>query len=125
MTIALLVGIWTTTCTMTQTTNNQGWARDSYEITAQGNFEASRTWYVDPICSVEREKEVEVGTLEIGRELSGIFINGKTFEVDFHDASGTDLGAIAKSDKSIKVARGMKNSRFRNTMVGFIEFIKQ
>lgn len=124
-TIALFVGIWTSNCTMTQTSNNQGFARDTYAIEKSGIFEMKRTWYVDPICSVEREEEVEAGTLEIGKKISGIFISGETYEANFSDVSGTDLGALSKNGKALRVARGMKNSTMRNTMVGFIEFIKQ
>lgn len=124
-TIVLFVGLWTTNCTQTQTNTNQGFARDSYSIEKDGHYTLTRTWYVDGACSAEKDQEVEEGNLEIGRKLSGMFINGETYEANFSDSRGTDLGAISKSGNALKLARGTKNSTFRNTMVGFIEFIKQ
>ena len=124
-TLALFVGLWTTTCTQTQTNTNVGFARDSYKISANGEYEYSRHWYVDPICLVEKDLDSENGTVELGKKLSGMFATGDTYEANFSGPAGTDLGALATTGKSLKVARGMKNSTFRNTMVGFIEFIKQ
>ena len=124
MTLALFVGLWTTNCTMTQSNTNSGFARDSYSIQADGTFEMKRTWYVDAACMGDKGEEVTAGTLEIGKKLSGMFATGDSYEANFSDASGTDLGAIATNGKSLRIARGMKNSTFRNTMLGFIEFIK-
>lgn len=123
--IALFVGLWTTNCTQMQTNTNQGFARDTYAIEKDGHYAFTRTWFVDGVCSVEKDAEVETGTLEIGKKISGIFISAPTFEANFNEASGTDLGAISSNGKSLRLARGMKNSTFRNTMVGFIEFLKQ
>ncbi len=125
LTLALLAGLWSSNCTMTQTTTNQGFARDSYAIKKDGHFEQKRTWYVDPVCAVEREVESVTGTLELGKKISGIFVTAETYEANFSDAAGTDLGAITSNGKSLRLSRGMKNSTMRNTMVGFIEFIKQ
>jgi hypothetical protein len=126
LTLALLAGLWSSNCTMTQTMNQQGFARETYALENDGAFEQKRTWYVDAICSVEREEEVlENGTLELGKKLSGIFISSPTFEANFNGPSGTDLGVVSSDGKILRLARGMKNSSMRNTMLGFIEFIKQ
>jgi hypothetical protein len=124
-TLALFVGLWTTNCTQTQTSTNFGFARDSYKISASGEYEYTRQWYVDAVCAAEKDSESEIGSIELGKKISGIFVTGDTFEANFSGPAGTDLGALATTGRSLKVARGMKNSTFRNTMVGFIEFIKQ
>jgi hypothetical protein len=125
LSLTLLVGIWSTTCMQMQTNMNQGFARESYSISAAGEFEFKREWFVDGVCSASREVEVQEGTLEIGNRLSGMFISGPTYEANFTEENGTDLGAIMLNTKSLKVARGMKNSTMRNTMVGIFEYIKQ
>lgn len=125
LSLTLLVGIWSTTCMQMQTNTNQGFARESYTITQEGEFEFKREWFVDGVCSVSKDVESQEGTLEVGRKLSGMFIMGDTYEVNFTESNGTDLGAIGISTRSIKVARGMKNSTMRNTMVGIFEYIKK
>lgn len=125
LSLTLLIGIWTTSCMQMQTSNNQGFAQETYTISKDGSFEFKREWFVDGVCAGSREVETVDGTLEIGRKLSGMFTVGDTYEANFSESNGTDLGAISVSSRSIKVARGMKNSTMRNTMVGIFEFFKK
>lgn len=123
--LALIVGIWTTSCTQTQSNFGQGFARDTYSFEENGEFEFRRDWYKDSNCTEIKDEEVSVGSVELGNRMSGMFVTGETYEANFSEASGTDLGAISVKGNSLKIARGMKNSTMRNTMVGFIEFVKQ
>lgn len=126
MTLALIVGLWTTTCIQTQIAgNNDGFAIESYEISEAGTFEFSRQWFEDAKCTDAKATDLEIGTLKIGSKMTGMFITGDTFEADFTTSAGKDLGAISLKDaKTLKVGRGLKGSNFRNTMLGVFDFKK-
>lgn len=127
MTLTLLVGLWTSTCIQTQIApTHQGYVIESYEFNEEGEFKFTREWFKDSACSVSKELEQEEGTIKIGAKMSGMFISGDTFEADFQTVARTDYGALSvKEGKSLKVARGLKGSSFRNTMVGLFEYLKQ
>jgi hypothetical protein len=125
MTLALLVGIWSSTCIQTQLNGRQGFVKEIYAFEEGGDYEFVREWYEDSGCKKLRESDSEVGTVVIGNRLSGMFISGNTFEADFRAVDGVDLGALSLSNNSLKIARGMKNSSMRNTMLGIFEFRKK
>lgn len=126
LTFALLAGIWSTTCIQTQISNqNQGFAKETYTITKNGVFEFKREWFSDADCSESNGTDSETGTIVIGDKLSGFFITQDTFEADFNTQSGVDLGAISVSDNKLRVARGVRNSSMRNTMLGLFHYTKQ
>ncbi len=126
-TLALIIGLWTTTCIQTQIAGNkQGWVKESYTFAESGKFEFKRIWHNDSQCNEEIGEDIETGSVALGHSLGGFFIAGKTFEADFSNATGTDLGAISVAEgKSIKIARGMLGSSMRNTMVSLFEYKKQ
>ena len=125
-TLALLIGLWSTTCIQTQVSGTgQGYAIESYQIQKNGDYLYSRAWFEDAACEKVQFEEVEAGKIKVGSRISGMFITGKTFEVDFKVDSETDLGAISVEADSIKVARGMKNSTMRNTMVGIFKYFRK
>lgn len=123
--LALIVGLWATTCIQTQNTNYAGFAIESYDVRENGNYEFKREWFSDASCSSQYGVEKEEGNLEIGKKLSGMFVQGETYEANFTTTVGTDLGAVKIDGKKIKVARGMRNSTMRNTMVGIFEYAKK
>lgn len=120
--LALLIGIWSGPCTQTQIDGRAGYTIESYEISEKGHYAFTRTWYKGQGCEVSVGEDEETGKLTIGRRLSGMFVTGLTYEVDFQSLTGEDLGAIRLSDNVIHVARGQKGSSFRNTMVGVFDF---
>lgn len=126
-TLALLIGLWTSTCIQTQISSNmQGWVIEGYHFEANGDYVFKRIWHKDPLCSEEFAQDIEKGQITLGSQLSGFFISGKTFEADFTNTFGADLGAISISDeKYLKVSRGMTGSSMRNTMVGLFQYKKQ
>lgn len=126
-TLALIVGFWSTTCIQTQINgNNQGHAIESYIFHKNGDYEFIRSWFEDAECKIPKAEEEESGTLKLGNKLSGMFIQGETFEADFTSQSRTDLGTIQiTSNGELKIARGFKGSTMRNTMVGIFQYKKQ
>ena len=128
ITMALLVGIWSTTCIQTQinkTINHSGYAKESYTIEKDGAFEFKREWFRDSTCLDETDSDIESGTIELGDKLQGLFISSETVEADFSTQSGVDLGAISLKNESLKVARGIRNSSMRNTMLSLFEYAKR
>jgi len=126
LTLALLAGIWSSTCIQTQISNrNQGFAKETYTIAKNGAFEFKREWFNDSDCSEPNGTDSEAGTIVLGSKLSGFFITQDTFEADFNTQGGIDLGAIAVNNNKLRVARGVKNSSMRNTMLGLFDFTKQ
>lgn len=123
--LALFVGIWTSACIQTQANHQQGFARETYAITEDGEFEYVRQWFNDPTCKEMKATDEEAGTVEVGNKLTGMFIQGEAYEANFISDLGIDLGALAIANKKLKVARGMKGSTMRNTMVGIFEFSKK
>jgi hypothetical protein len=124
--MAILVGIWTTTCIQTQIANvNQGFVKETYIFEETGSYEYKREWFNDSKCVEPKGTDSESGTVGFGAKLQGIFIPDNTFEANFNSQSGEDLGAVSIStDKHIRVARGVVNSSFRNTMLSLFEFKK-
>jgi hypothetical protein len=128
ITMALLVGIWSTTCIQTQinkTINHSGYAKESYTIDKDGAFEFKREWFRDSTCQDATDSDIESGTIELGDKLQGLFISSETVEADFSTQSGVDLGAISLNNESLKVARGVRNGSMRNTMLSLFEYAKR
>ena len=123
--LALIVGLWATTCIQTQNTTNAGFVIESYEVRDNGNYEFKRDWYADPMCSQQYDTETENGSVKVGKRLSGIFVTANTFEADFQTVTGVDLGAVKVEGEKLKVARGMRGSTMRNTMLGLFEYVKK
>lgn len=126
LTFALLAGIWSTTCIQTQiSNNNQGFAKETYTFAKNGVFEFKREWFQDSDCSEPNGTDTETGSVEIGKKMNGFFITQETYEATFNTQAGIDLGALAVNNNKLRVARGVKNSSMRNTMLGLFEYVKQ
>jgi hypothetical protein len=123
--LALIVGLWATTCIQSMNNNHAGFMIESYDIRDNGSYEVKREWFADPSCHAPYDVDSETGTIKVGKKLSGIFISGNTFEADFEQTTGVDLGAVSVDTNKLKVARGMKGSTMRNTMVGLFEYVKK
>jgi hypothetical protein len=125
MTLALLVGIWTTTCIQTQIAHsNQGFVKESYSFSKEGDFEFKREWFKDPSCTEPDGTDTETGTVKIGNKISSFFMPGETYEADFNTQEGIDLGAVSVKENELKIARGVNNSSMRNTMLSLFEYRK-
>ena len=127
ITLALLAGIWTSTCIQTQIANvNEGYAQEIYSFSKDGSFNYSREWYRDAKCTDPKGTDQESGTIVIGKKLSSIFLPvGDSFEADFSTQSGIDQGAISIKGNKLRLARGIANSSMRNTMLSLFEFTKK
>lgn len=123
--LALIVGLWATTCIQTQNTNYAGFMIESYDVRDNGSYEVVREWYADPMCHEQYAVEKETGVVKVGKKLSGMFVTGDTYEADFETATGVDLGAVKVESNKLKVARGMRGSTFRNTMVGIFDYVRK
>lgn len=123
--LALIVGLWATTCIQTQNTRHSGFAIESYDVRDNGSFDFRREWYADPSCHQRYDVETESGVVSVGKKISGIFVSGNTFEADFQTTTGTDLGAVRVEGSTLKVARGLRGSTMRNTMVGLFDYVKE
>lgn len=123
--LALIVGLWATTCIQSQNTTHAGFMIESYDVRDNGSYELKRDWFADASCNEQFASESEEGTVKVGKKLSGIFVSGNTYESDFETIMGVDLGAIKVEGNKIKVARGMRGSTMRNTMVGLFEYVKK
>ncbi|MFP5384498.1 MAG: hypothetical protein ACLGHN_00365 [Bacteriovoracia bacterium] len=124
ITMALLVGIWTTACIQTQMSHSAGYVKESYSINIQGDFEFKREWFKDFSCTEPDGTDTETGTVELGEKISSFFMPGETYEADFNTQKGVDLGAISIKQDHLKIARGVKNSSIRNTMLSLFEYKK-
>lgn len=127
LTLALLTGIWTTSCIQTQIGHrNQGYVIETYNIKESSEYEFQRAWFRDPNCREPEGVDSESGSITLGKEIRTIFQPGNVYEANFHSQGGIDLGAISlKENRSLKVARGVKNSSLRNSMLGLFEYRKQ
>ncbi len=123
--LALIIGLWTTTCIMTQNGRNSGFVVESYDVRENGSYDHKTEWYADAACSQQYATDSETGVVKVGKKLSGIFISGSTFEADFENVSGIDLGAVRVENNKLKIARGMRGSNMRNIMVGLFEYVKK
>jgi hypothetical protein len=132
ITAAILVGIWTTTCIQTQITKDSGFnpaghVKETYAIEQDGSYEHKREWFRDSACTEPNGTDTESGTIELGDKIQGgLFFAGESYKADFHSQQGTDLGAISvKENRYLKIARGVKNSSIRNSMLSLFEHFKQ
>lgn len=123
--LALIVGLWATTCIQSQNTQYAGFMIEAYDVRDNGSYELKREWYADPACREQYGEEKEAGVVKVGKKLSGMFVTGNTYETDFETVMGVDLGAVKVESDRIKVARGMRGSTMRNTMVGLFEYVKK
>lgn len=122
--LALIVGLWTTLCTQTQINGRSGHVLESYEITEDATYTFTREWFKDASCTVDAGVEAEAGELKLGNRMSGMFVSGETYELDFTSGGKTDLGAVKVKENALNFARGSKGSAMRNTMVGFFDYIR-
>jgi hypothetical protein len=126
ITIAVLMGIWSTSCIQTQISRLQhGYVKETYHIEKSGVFEFKREWFSDSLCTVPRDLEWESGTIDLGNRVQAPFLNNNSFEANFSSQTGIDYGAISMDITHINVARGVKNSSKRNLMVGLFQYRKQ
>lgn len=124
--LSLLAGIWTTTCIQTQISNvNSGYVKETYTFEANGSFEHKREWFKDPKCAFPDGTDTESGSVVIGDKIETIFMPGDVFEADFNTQSGMDLGAVTVKNNVLHVARGVRNSSFRNTMMSLFDYVKK
>lgn len=127
ITLALIAGIWSTNCIQTQISNhNQGYVKETYTFKETSEFEFKREWFRDASCAEPDGTDIESGTIELGKELTTFFQPQGAHEANFSSQGGVDLGAIIlRENKFVKIARGMKNSSMRNTMLSLFEYQKQ
>ena len=125
MTLALLVGIWTTTCIQTQMSHSQGFVKESYTFRLEGGFEFKREWFKDPSCTEPDGTDTETGTIKIGNKITSFLIPGDTYEADFNTQRGIDLGALSVKENQLRIARGVNNSSMRNSMLSLFEYRKK
>ncbi len=125
MTIALLAGIWSTTCIQTQISNlGQGHVKETYTISVDHSYEFKREWFRDAKCTEPQGTDIESGTIELGKEIQSVFVLSGTYEANFSSQGGVDLGAVAIQKNALKISRGIKNSSMRNTMLSLFEYVK-
>jgi hypothetical protein len=123
--LALIVGLWVTTCIQSQNVNYAGFMIESYDVRENGSYDFKREWYADPMCNEQYGSENESGIVSVGKKIDGIFVSGNTFEADFKTAMGVDLGAVKVDGNKLKVSRGMRGSTLRNSMVGVFDYVKK
>lgn len=123
--LALIVGLWATSCIMTQNNTYSGWMIESFEISETGAYEEKREWFADPMCHQHYATERESGTLKPGPRMEGRYVHGDTYELDFETVMGTSLGVVRVEEKKLKFARGMRGSTLRNRMVGLFDYVKK
>lgn len=120
LTLALLAGLWSTTCIQTQMSNiKSGYVVDAFQFTIKGDFEYRRDWFRDRDCKEPMSHEREAGTVELGTEINSFFAPKGTHAINFSSQQGIDLGAILINNEGMRIARGIPNSLQRNTMLNF------
>lgn len=124
LTFALLAGLWSTSCAQTQINGRSGWVTESYDITSSGAYRFERNWFKDKTCSDAATTDAEDGELVLKGPLDSFF-NPNATAVDFTSAIGTDLGGLDVQGDMLKVARGLRGSSMRNTMLAVIGYKKQ
>lgn len=126
-TLALIVGLWTSACIQTQIAPiGQGFVIESFDFSEAGEYRFTREWFKDSACTNAQSTDTETGSIKLGHKMSGMFVVGETYEADFKNEAGVDYGAISiRNTKMLKVARGLKGSHFRNTMVGIFDYVKR
>jgi hypothetical protein len=123
LTLALLAGLWSTTCIQTQLADRSGFTIESYEFSEAGDFIFNRQWYSDSKCTAAINTDQELGTVKIGKEVS-TFFGTSSYEADFKTLAGSDFGVISLKENKLKVGRGFLNTQMRNTMTGLFDYIK-
>lgn len=124
--LSLLAGIWTTTCIQTQISNvHSGYAKETYTFEHSGSFEFKREWFKDPKCNFPDGTDTESGTVQLGDKISTIFMPGDVYKIDFSTQSGVDLGTVLLKKDEMHIARGVRNGKFRNTMLSLFSFSRQ
>jgi hypothetical protein len=124
LTLALLAGLWTTTCIQTQLAERSGFTIESYEISEAGDFIFNRQWFSDSKCSSAVTTDQELGTVKIGKEVS-TFFGTTSHEADFKTLAGSDFGVVSVKENKLKLGRGFLNTQMRNTMLGLFDYIKR
>lgn len=122
--LILIAGLWLSSCVQTQTSQHQGWVQESYAFSEASDFEYSRQWHRDPECRRPFLEERESGHIIVGDKVRGPFGPGAGLEADFKSSEGTDLGAIELKEGQLRIARGLKGSGMRNTMLSLFGFRK-
>lgn len=126
LTIALLAGLWSTTCIQTQMSNvKSGYVIDAYQFSVTGDFEYRRDWFRDGNCKEPMGHEREAGTIELGSEINSFFAPKGTHALNFSSQHGLDLGAVLIENEGMRISRGMPNSLHRNTMLNLFIFRKK
>jgi hypothetical protein len=131
LTIAMILGLWSTVCIQSQDMTNSGFMIESYDISLDStrensaHYSVNRQWYADAACTQHYATDMDHGTIRLGKKLRGMMISGETYEADFESPVGVDLGAVKVEGNKLKVARGMRGSTFRNTMVGLFDYVKK
>lgn len=126
LTLTLLAGIWSTTCIQTQISNvNTGYVQETYTFEKTGTFEFKREWFKDPKCTLPDGTDTEAGLVVVGAKINTFFMPGEVYEADFNTQSGEDLGAVTIRSNVLHIARGVKNSSFRNTMLSLFDYTKK
>jgi hypothetical protein len=123
-TLILFIGIWSSTCIQSQILNQSGYVQETYSIQKDGLYEFKRDWYRDGACLEFESSEIEAGTLEIDGKINTIFMPGDVWEANWSTTDGVDAGAISIRGNKLRIARGIKNSTMRNTMLGLFEYVK-
>ncbi len=124
-TLLLFIGIWSTTCIQSQIQNQSGYVQETYSIRKDGAYEFTRDWYRDSSCQDFDHSDTEAGTVEIGRKITTIFTPNDVWEANWSTSDGVDAGAIFVRENKLRIGRGVKNSTFRNTMLGIFDYVKQ
>jgi hypothetical protein len=125
LSLALLIGLWQTSCIQTQINMKQGFAVESYQFSENGNFEFKRDWYNDGLCIESRSDiEIENGTIKLGKVVEDNFNNFNLTHADYMVGEDKDLGVISVSGDFMRLSRGMKNSSIRNTMLSLFQYKK-
>lgn len=126
LTLALLAGLWSTTCIQTQMSNvKSGYVIDSYSFNTTGDYEFNRHWFRDNACKESMGNERESGTVELGSEINSFFAPKGTRVLNFSSQHGIDLGAVLVDNEGMRIARGTPNSLQRNTMLSLFVFRKK
>lgn len=131
LTFTLLIGLWSTACIQSQDMTNSGFMIEHYEFADDnrganaGHYIVTREWYADAACTQLYVSEKDYGIVHIGKKITGMMVSGNTVEANFESPVGVDLGAVKVEGNKLKVARGMRGSTFRNTMVGLFDYVKK
>jgi hypothetical protein len=122
--LILIAGLWVSGCVQSQSSQIQGYTIESYRFSESGDFEFSRIWHKDASCKKPFGEDLESGQVEVGEKVRSIFTSDSTYQADFKSSEGADLGAIEIKEGILKIARGLKGSGMRNSMLSLFGFKK-